>query len=688
MWFLDMLAFLIILLHLKVSSLEAKPVSEAIYEFSTEHLTANEAAYWEQVNKTCLSHDCDEHVNVQHLQHIATHMNRAINPCENFHAYACSYWQKRHPQQQTVMAEGEQQLNDKYEAIFRQDELQSSLINDNDFIKQKLNKYYGVCLQSERNEKASWLQYIKTLRSKGYLHWSSTTHWLTTLRELNLFSNSRYFISLQIERFNSSRFMLSIDTHCLMERVKFTQEVYEILKIYTNDSFTDIQNDFKNLELDLENILNTSCLNAIVDENNECDLSQWLTYEQLLASNSTIDWQYLLQDFPLLPHDPIYVNDLQNIDKIKHYLDQSSQKTLFLYAITRFVNYLQTHSHNIVEKGSESQNCLRHMRKHFPLAMNYLYEQVYYGSKRKQSDMVIELIFQELKDKFAFILDSNEMQLPLDSVAYLKKKLQHVQINIGNLPKNASQQFYYNYFKDLNLTDNFYENHLQALKHFFVKQRYMASSSQFEEFWFTFNLHMPYFLDNLDATPYYFATANFIILPFAYLQLPFYDYRFWPSLLYGDLANTLGHELIHAFDSKFLENDYAGNYNDKESLSIINNENFQRNINCLSKTPTKYLTERIADISGTHLALRTFVKDPLFLKHNGKLFFLQFAQFFCGSSPAEQFALEDTTHDMDSLRLNYTLAHMPEFAEAFQCPPGSPMNPVEKCKLWWLTNCY
>ncbi|XP_037823981.1 neprilysin-1 [Lucilia sericata] len=663
----------------------AKPTKPAAlitahpYAVSPATLNANELAYWEHLNKTCLTRDCDEHVNVKHLQHIATHMNRAINPCENFHAYACSNWQQQHPDQQTVMAMGEQQLNDKFEQIFTTADVKLR----GDLIKHKMQQYLEVCLQSESKEKASWRQYIITLREMGYLQFNNQSNWLQTLRELNLFSNSRFFISLQIERFNATRYMLSIDPHNLMERVKFSQEIYDILQIYSNDSFAKLEMDFRNLELDLENILKTSCLNAIVDENNECDLTEWLSYKELVQTNTTsINWEYLLADFTLEPSDQIFVNDLLNIEKIKTYLDNSSQKTLFLYALTRFINYLQSHTHNIIDKGSDHASCLRHMRKHFPLAMNYLYEQVYYAPTRTQSDEVIMQVYTQLKEQFSLILDRNEMQLSSDSIQYLKKKLKYLALNIGNLPKNASGHFYLEYIADLNVTQNFYVNHLMSLKHFFQHQRLLASPSKFDSFWFTFNLHMPNFLDNLDSTPYYFSTANFIILPFAYLQLPFYDHRFWPSLLFGDLANTLGHELIHAFDSKFLENDYAGNYNDIDSLAIINNKNFQHNIACLSKQPTKYLTERIADISGTHLALRTFIKDPLFLKHNGKLFFLQFAQFFCGSSQQETFALTDDSHDLDSLRLNYTLSHMPEFAEVFQCPLGSPMNPVEKCKLW------
>ena len=35
------------------------------------------------------------------------------------------------------------------------------------------------------------------------------------------------------------------------------------------------------------------------------------------------------------------------------------------------------------------------------------------------------------------------------------------------------------------------------------------------------------------------------------------------------------------------------------------------------------------------------------------------------------------------LRVNVTLQNFPEFSRVFQCPLGSPMNPENKCAVWW-----
>lgn len=637
-------------------------------------------SFWEHVNKTCLSRECDEHVNIHHLQHLATHMNRAIDPCENFHEYACGQWKTQHSEN-TMMSVGEKLLTQKYQELFESSQKQELMKSDR--VYEKLQQYYAICLNSEQKEKASWQAYVAELRAMGYLQFNNETHWLGTLHDLMQYSDVRSFISAHVERVNASQFTLNIYPHNVEEKASLTREIYDILKHYnyTNDSLEEVKKQFRDLEQDLENILNSSCSNTIREEDNECDLSETLTWQELLQHNSsTLNWELLLDGFSLELQDTIVVNNISATEEIKKYLDACSQRILLMYSLTRFINHLQSNPHNIIDKGSTPFSCLRHMRKVFSLSMNYLYDRVYYNrEQRSLSDPVIESVITQLKQQFSLSLDSNDMKLSPKSLQYLKKKLFAVQLNIGNLPKNVTTEFYEEFISDLNVSPehNFYHNHLQALQHFYRRQRLLGSVGKFSSVWYTFNLHMPNFWNNLDSTAYYFASANFIVLPFAYLQLPFYDHRFWPSLLYGDLSNTLGHELMHAFDSNFLMFDYGGNYNELESLDILRSSRFLSGLECLSKNTTISLGERIADISGTQLALRTFAKDPLFLKHNGKLFFLQFAQFFCG--PGD---LEDSEHDMGNVRLNYTLAHMPEFAEVFECAAGSPMNPVQKCKLW------
>lgn len=66
-----------------------------------------------------------------------------------------------------------------------------------------------------------------------------------------------------------------------------------------------------------------------------------------------------------------------------------------------------------------------------------------------------------------------------------------------------------------------------------------------------------------------------------------------------------------------------------------------------------------------------------------QLFFIQFAQVWCeiSSQEGDEKSLLDA-HSPGRFRANGALENAPQFARAFGCKPGTPMNPPDKCKLW------
>ncbi|KAI9578921.1 hypothetical protein GQX74_005804 [Glossina fuscipes] len=272
---------------------------------------------------------------------------------------------------------------------------------------------------------------------------------------------------------------------------------------------------------------------------------------------------------------------------------------------------------------------------------------------RTESDQLIKNVFEELKQTFAEIVEENQLKFADRNKKYLMSKLNGVSLNIGNLPANVSDDFYQNYLQDYQVTNNFYLNHLLALKHYYTQQLSLASSLKDSTPWISFQNYDPFVLDSATSTAGYSYVTAAITLPFSYLQVPFYTPQFWPSLLYGDLATTLGHELIHAFDPTFLSFDSDGKLANLDFELISKNWHYKNAINCLLRIPTQFLEERVADVSGSRLALLTF----------------------------KPFNEEDTSHDMDSVRLNYTMSNLLEFAETFGCRSDASMNPRTKCQL-------
>lgn len=71
------------------------------------------------------------------------------------------------------------------------------------------------------------------------------------------------------------------------------------------------------------------------------------------------------------------------------------------------------------------------------------------------------------------------------------------------------------------------------------------------------------------------------------------------------------------------------------------------------------------------------------LNHD-QLFFLNYAQIWCGSMRPEDALskLRSSVHSPGVIRVLGPLSNSNEFAQAYGCPIGSPMNPSNKCSVW------
>lgn len=67
-----------------------------------------------------------------------------------------------------------------------------------------------------------------------------------------------------------------------------------------------------------------------------------------------------------------------------------------------------------------------------------------------------------------------------------------------------------------------------------------------------------------------------------------------------------------------------------------------------------------------------------------QLFFLNYAQIWCGSMTPEEalVKIRSSHHSPGQVRVLGPLSNSEDFARAYNCPPGSPMNPTHKCSVW------
>jgi predicted metalloendopeptidase len=204
---------------------------------------------------------------------------------------------------------------------------------------------------------------------------------------------------------------------------------------------------------------------------------------------------------------------------------------------------------------------------------------------------------------------------------------------------------------------------------------------------------------------YYDPSLNEIVLPAGELQPPFFSKDFYPPVNIGDEgANTIGHEITHAFDDEGSQFDGAGNLRDwwtKETKG-----KFEAATKCVQDQYSQYeavpgvklngeLTsgENIADIGGVKLGLAALAawqkahpNERRTVKgfSDEQLFFLAYSQGWC-SKETPQFLetlARTNPHSPPRWRVNGPMSDTDAFAKAYQCKPGTPMNSGRTCSVW------
>ncbi|KAI5749978.1 hypothetical protein M8J76_011853 [Diaphorina citri] len=204
---------------------------------------------------------------------------------------------------------------------------------------------------------------------------------------------------------------------------------------------------------------------------------------------------------------------------------------------------------------------------------------------------------------------------------------------------------------------------------------------------------------------YYTPTKNQIVFPAGILQAPFYDINQQQALNYGGMGVVMGHELTHAFDDQGREYDKEGNLHQwwnnatiarfKEQAECFVHQYNNFTLDGMSVNGKRTLGENIADNGGLKAAYHAYLQwakqnsmkeqylPALNFTHK-QLFFIGFGQVWCSTNTEEatKLLLEKDAHAPSHYRVVVPLANLPEFSQAFSCPLGSKMNPVNKCEVW------
>ncbi|KAF9274254.1 hypothetical protein BGZ68_000828 [Mortierella alpina] len=214
---------------------------------------------------------------------------------------------------------------------------------------------------------------------------------------------------------------------------------------------------------------------------------------------------------------------------------------------------------------------------------------------------------------------------------------------------------------------------------------------------------------------FYYPNANSIIFPAGILFPPFFHIDNPEYLNYGSIGMIAGHEIGHGFDNTGRKYDQTGRLANWWTNSSL--EEFTVRSQCFVDQYSNFtiegpggksypvngqltLGENIGDNGGLKKSFEAwsaqFQSDPMSKTYNNnrlpglesytpeQLFFIQYGRLWCSKSRPEALvaALDLDPHSPNKWRINGAVQNSEYFAKAFQCKPGTPMNPVKKCDLW------
>ena len=216
---------------------------------------------------------------------------------------------------------------------------------------------------------------------------------------------------------------------------------------------------------------------------------------------------------------------------------------------------------------------------------------------------------------------------------------------------------------------------------------------------------------------YYNPAQNDINFPAGILQPPFYDNKLDPAVNFGGIGVVIGHEMTHGFDDQGSKFGPTGNvkYNADGSLGSWFTPEDQTKFNdrtkCISDEYGAFevapgekqngkltLGENTADNGGIRIAFQAL--QEVLLKQgvtdlDGKQdviegytpaqrFFISFGQVWCENRTEQTARVSARTdpHSAGKWRTDGTVQNFPEFGKAFGCKVGQAMMPEKACRVW------
>ncbi|KAH8325998.1 hypothetical protein KR067_012125 [Drosophila pandora] len=395
------------------------------------------------------------------LNRIMSAIDTSVDPREDFHKYA-SGGDADGEEDYSLFVATQQKIVPKFLEMFQKLENNSY---PSDSLEDKVAKFYNLCINNGN------VTFLDVVKPDVNVSWPYNTteggewpkerfQWLRTLAKLRRYGMKNAFF----------RMNLKWDAESSVYRVVIKKQQFERPSDYIQLDKRDLidmgfdYNRAESLDYDIDELQDE--IKDLVGET-EDSVPQLLSLRALKSKHGVSLSSYLEMVFghPFPFSFQVEVEDLDYLAKIFKLINGKDQEVVALYLMDRFV-FSMHKSARLEGRWEQKSLCTKILRTSMEFASNLLFEKHVLGeNKLKEFQIQMDRLFAAVRKQFNLRLDRSSLNVSFTSS--LRKNLNSLSINIGNMPKDQDhERFVTDFYSDLRLTkdDEFATFHVKALE--------------------------------------------------------------------------------------------------------------------------------------------------------------------------------------------------------------------------------
>ncbi len=640
-------------------------------------------------------------------------IDKTIDPCTNFFAYACGKWMAQNPIPPDRSSWGRfNELQERGQYIVR-DILQKAAADHSGrtATEQKIGDYYAACMDENAIEKAGTtpldpdFKSISALRSKKDLPAEIVRLHGEGADVLFGFDSGSDFkdASQMIAQLDQGGlgmpdrdYYFKDDPKSVELREKYVAHVQKMFQLL-GDAPEKAAAEAK-IVMDIE----TGLAKSALDQTSRRDpqkIYHKMSDKELAALNSMFDWNAYFEGVHAPKFDSLNVVEPEFIKGMQSVLDAHSLDDWKIYlrwhvvhnnaAVlpSAFVNENFEFSSKTLQGTKELRprwkRCVSYANGDLGEAIGQVYVQETFGAQGKERTLAMVQALEKA-------LGEDIQSLPWMGDETKKQAI----VKLAGITNRIGYPDKWRDYSKLEIVRGDAFGNSQRANHYDLQRRLNKIGKPLDK------RDWPYPPMTVNAS--YNANQNNITFPAGILQPPFYDNQADDAMNFGGIGAVIGHELTHGFDDEGSQFDADGNLRDWWTAD--DKKKFDERTACIRDQYGSFtavddlklngkltLGENTADNGGMRIAYMALLsmlggKEPAPIDGltARQRFFLGWANVWCQQRTDAITRMLTTIdpHSPSRYRVNGTISNMPEFREAYHCAANAPMVNQNACRVW------